>query len=137
MELSVCAQSYPVLYDPTHCSPPGSSVHGIPQARILEWVAIAFSRGSSQPRDPTCTSCISYIARQILLSLSHLGCPRGQWTWAKISLQAGTFHPRLQRPLLCFTTTRLQTTFQIKLKEHQGVLIPNKAQGTTGCSRLP
>ena len=35
------------------CSPPGSSVHGIPQARILEWVAIPFSRGSSQPRDWT------------------------------------------------------------------------------------
>ena len=37
--------------DPTGCSPPGSSVHGILQARILEWVAISFSRGSSQPRD--------------------------------------------------------------------------------------
>jgi len=35
------------------CSPPGSSVHGILQARILEWVAISFSRGSSQPRDQT------------------------------------------------------------------------------------
>ena len=37
--------------DPMDCSPPGSSVHGILQARILEWVAISFSRGSSQPRD--------------------------------------------------------------------------------------
>ena len=33
------------------CSPPGSSVHGVSQARVLEWVAISFSRGSSQPRD--------------------------------------------------------------------------------------
>ena len=41
----------PTLWDPMDCSPPGSSVHGISQARILEWVAIAFSRGSSQPRD--------------------------------------------------------------------------------------
>ena len=40
------------------CSPPGSSVHGISQARVLEWVAISFSRGSSQPRDQTCISCI-------------------------------------------------------------------------------
>ena len=40
------------------CSPPGSSVHGILQARILEWVAISFSRGSSQPRDQTWVSCI-------------------------------------------------------------------------------
>ena len=39
--------------DPMNCSPPGSSVHGIPQARILEWVAISFSRGSSWLRDRT------------------------------------------------------------------------------------
>ena len=39
------------------CSPPGSSVHEIFQARILEWVAISFSRGSSQPRDQTQVSC--------------------------------------------------------------------------------
>ena len=38
---------------PMDCSPPGSSVHGISQARILEWVAIPFSGGSSQPRDQT------------------------------------------------------------------------------------
>ena len=41
------------------CSPPGSSVHGISQARILEWVAISFSRGSSQPRDLTHVSCLA------------------------------------------------------------------------------
>ena len=39
-------------------SPPGSSVHGILQARVLEWVAISFSRRSSKPRDQTCVSCI-------------------------------------------------------------------------------
>ena len=43
--------------DPKDCSLPGSSVHGIFQARILEWVAILFSRGSSQPRDRTRVSC--------------------------------------------------------------------------------
>ena len=48
------------------CSPPGSSVRGIFQARILEWVAIPFSRESSQSRDQTCVSCISCIDRQIL-----------------------------------------------------------------------
>ena len=47
----------------TDCSPPGSSVHGILQARILEWVAMPSSRGSSQLRDPICVSCISYIGR--------------------------------------------------------------------------
>ena len=44
------------LCNPTDCSPPGSSVHGILQARILEWVAISFSRESSQPKDRTCIS---------------------------------------------------------------------------------
>ena len=48
------AQSCPTLGDPTDCSPPDSSVHGILQARILEWVAMTASRGSSRPRDRTC-----------------------------------------------------------------------------------
>ena len=47
------------LCDPMDCSPPGFSVHGILQARILDWVAISFSRGSSQPRDWTWVSCIA------------------------------------------------------------------------------
>ena len=47
MKESEVAQSCPTLCDPVDCSPPGSSVHGILQARILEWVAISFSRGSS------------------------------------------------------------------------------------------
>ena len=50
------------LCDPMDCSPPGSSVHGILQARILEWVAISSSRGSSWPRDRTHASCSSCIA---------------------------------------------------------------------------
>ena len=48
--------------DPMDCSPPGSSVHGIFQARILEYVAISSSRGSSQPTDQTHVSCVSFIA---------------------------------------------------------------------------
>ena len=51
-------QSCLTLCDPMDCSPPGSSVHGILQARILEWFAISFSKGSSQPRDRTCVSCL-------------------------------------------------------------------------------
>ena len=47
------AQLCSTLCDPMDCSPLGSSVHGIFQARILEWVAICYSRGSSQPRDQT------------------------------------------------------------------------------------
>ena len=53
------AQSCPTLCDPVDCSPPGSSVHGTLQARILEWIAIPFSRGSSWPRDQTWVSCIA------------------------------------------------------------------------------
>ena len=60
------AQLYPALCNPMDCSPPGCSVDGIFQARILEWVAISSSRGSSQPRDRIRVSCISCIGRQIL-----------------------------------------------------------------------
>ena len=52
-------QSCPTLCDPMDCSPPGSSVHGNPQARILEWFSLLFSRGSSPPRDQTRVSCIA------------------------------------------------------------------------------
>ena len=48
-----CARSCPTLCDPVDCGPPGPSVHGISQARILKWVANPFSRGSSRPRDQT------------------------------------------------------------------------------------
>ena len=51
-------QSCPILCDPMDCSPPGSSAHGILQARITEWAAMLSSRGSSQPRDRTCISCL-------------------------------------------------------------------------------
>ena len=56
------AQLCPTLCDPVNCSPPGSSVHGILQARISEWVTISlhqFTRGSSWPRDWTQVSCIA------------------------------------------------------------------------------
>ena len=52
-------QSCPTLCDPMDCSPPGSSVHGIFQARILKWVSIPFTKGSSQPRDQTDVSSIA------------------------------------------------------------------------------
>ena len=56
-------QPCPTLCDPMNCSPPGSSVHRILQARILEWVAMPSSRESSPPRDQT---HISFIGRWIL-----------------------------------------------------------------------
>ena len=58
-------QSCLTLCNPMDCTQPGYSVHGIPQTRILEWVATPFSRGSSPPRDGTCTSFVSCIDRWI------------------------------------------------------------------------
>ena len=60
-------QSCPTLCDPMDCGLPGFSVHGILQARILEWVAMPLSRGSSLPRDQTCVSYVfSYIGSKVL-----------------------------------------------------------------------
>ena len=59
-------QSCLTLCDPMDSSPPGSSVHGILQARILEWVAMPSSRGSFQPRDWTCVSYFCCIGRWVL-----------------------------------------------------------------------
>ena len=56
---SLVAQSCLTLCNPKDCSLPGSSVHGILQARILEWVAISSSRGSSGTRDQTQVSCFA------------------------------------------------------------------------------
>ena len=61
-------------------SPPGSSVHGISQARIMEWVAISFSKVSSQPRDQTCVICIGW---HISLPPSHQGSPVRHYTGFK------------------------------------------------------
>ena len=78
MKLWMCAKSLqlcPTLCDPMGYSLPGPSVHGILQAKILEQVAISFSRGPSQPRDRTCVSYVSCTGRQVLYHLSHLGSP--------------------------------------------------------------
>ena len=74
--LSVCcAQSCPTLCDPTDYSSPGFPVHGISQARTLEWVAMPSSKIFSPPRDQTCVSCISCTGRQVLYNSRHLGSP--------------------------------------------------------------
>ena len=59
-------QSFLTLCDPMDWSPPGSSVHGILQTRIPEWVAMPSSRGSPQPRDRTCVFYVSCVGRQVL-----------------------------------------------------------------------
>ena len=60
------------LCDSMDCSPPGSSVHGILQARIPEWVAISFSRGSSQPRDGTQASCTAGGCYTVCFTAPHV-----------------------------------------------------------------
>ena len=74
-------QSCLTLCDPLNCHPPGSSVHEIFQARILEWVAIPFSRRSSWVRDQTQVSCIAdrfftiWATREVLMTSSHSSTP--------------------------------------------------------------
>ena len=68
----LCVQLYLTLCHPRACSPPGSSVRGILQARILERAAISFSRGSFRPGDGT---QVSRIGRQTLHHWSDLGSP--------------------------------------------------------------
>ena len=60
------AQSCLTLCDPMDCSLTNSSVHGILQAKILEWVAISSSRRSSLPKDGTRVSYVSYLGRRVL-----------------------------------------------------------------------
>ena len=76
--MCVCAQSLQsclTLCDLTDYSPPGFSVHGILQARLLERVAMPSSRGSSQPRDQTGLSYVSCIDKCVFYHQCHLGRP--------------------------------------------------------------
>ena len=71
----VHAQLCLTLCDPSDCSPPGSFVHGISQARVLEWVAISYSRGYSGPRDWVLHLLCLLLWEEDCLPLSHLGSP--------------------------------------------------------------
>ena len=85
------AQSCLTLYNPMDCSLLGSSVHGIFQARILEWVAISFSRGSSPPRDWTQVSCI--VGRRVTLWATREVLVI--WSFCKYDPPWGAFHDHL------------------------------------------
>ena len=84
-------QSCRTLCNPVNCSPPDSSVHGILQERILECVAISYSRTSSPPRDGTCVSNVSCIGRPALYIQPHLGRFIGQRGGAKNSMKTRLF----------------------------------------------
>ena len=98
------AQSCPTLRDPMGCSLPGSSIHGISQARVLEWVAISFSRGSSQPRNRT---RVSHTVDRHFYHLSHQGSPtvnsggRKQAVCSRSLGQAEDRHRPGAEPLQC------------------------------------
>ena len=80
-------QSRPTLCNTMDCSPSGSSVHGISQARILEWVGISFSRGISQPMDRTAFPA----GKADSLSLNHLGNPYKYCTYSISCLSKATY----------------------------------------------
>ena len=71
---ALVAQSCPTLWGTIDCSPPHSSVHWISQTRILEWVSISSSRGSSWPRDWTCVAWDTCIGRWIFYHYSTCVC---------------------------------------------------------------
>ena len=91
---SEVAQLCPTLCVPMDCSLPGSSVHGIFQAIILEWIAISFSRGSSQPRDQTRVSLV--VDRRFTVwatSISLKFWVQEQWNslWKSLHREKGIF----------------------------------------------
>ena len=78
-------QSCVTLCDPMDCSPPGSSLHGNLQERILEWVAMPLSRGSSRPRDWTQVSCGSLSSLFSVNYFSTFWLP-SQWSHPSLSI---------------------------------------------------
>ena len=102
MKWSELSQSCLTLWDPMNCSPPGSSIHGILQARILEWVAISFSKGTSQPRDRT---RVSHIAGRCFYPMSH----RGKIPWKRKRLPTPVFWPKEFRGLYSPWVTKSRT----------------------------
>ena len=100
-KVHACMLSSSVLSDSWRlmdCSSPGSSVHGILQARILEWVAMPSSRGSSQPTDQTGIFCISCIGRWILYLPSNRGSLKVGSRYLFILLQITTLLGFLIKP---------------------------------------
>ena len=98
MPACLVVQSCPTLSDPMDCSSPGSSVHGILQARVLEWGAMPSPRGSSQPRDQTGVCSVSCIGRWIHYPPSSRGTPKVGSRYLFILLQITTLLGFLIKP---------------------------------------
>ena len=139
-------QLCPALYEPMDCSPPGSSVHRISQAKILEWAAISSSRGSSRPGDRTRVSSTSCAGRWIL---DHPGSPNSH-VEASVSHRGGcSLWPMDQTvPAACFCTAlelRMVSTYLkvVKSRERRAHgpqaswASPAKARGPLALAVLP
>ena len=109
------------------CSPPGSSVHGILRVRILEWVAIPFSRGSSRPQgsNPGLPYC-----RWNLYHLSHQGIPTGSF----LAAARDQIFTQLHTMLRAMDTDRSQTEVVLALL---GLIVKTRGQHTKALSGLP
>ena len=120
--LCFITQSCPTLHDPMDCSLPSSSVHGILQARILEWVAMPSSRGSSQPRDGT---QVSHIACRFFTVLSHQGKLLG-FSSVQFSSVAQSC-PTLSDPVDCsLPGSSTQGIFQARVVEWGAIAFSDK-----------
>ena len=92
------SQTCLTIWDGVNCRPLGSSVHGIFEAKLLEWVAISCSRGSSWPRDQTHISCISCIGRRILY---HQATLEAQFSCTYTHYFSYSFHYALSPDIEC------------------------------------
>ena len=95
------AQLCPTLCGPMDCSPPGSSVHGVLQARTLERVAISYSRGSFWPREPTWVSCIAGRFFTIVLPKGYINMPPNVCVCVCVCVLVAQSCPTLCDPMDC------------------------------------
>ena len=131
------SQSCPTLCDPTDCSPPGSSVHvHVQQARILEWVAIPFSKGSSQSRNQTQVSCMAvrsftvWATREAPSYREYIGClsqgVEGEWNgWRGQKVQTLSYKKNKSRG------------WEPGITSHTRVSEPERGRGGTSERHLP
>ena len=118
-------QLYPTLCSTRDGSPPGSSVHGIFQARVLEWVTMPSSRGYSRPRDRTHDSCISGLAGRFFTTEP----PRSPKEWACIRT-----NPRATQPL---AERSLWETWPLSEHKHESRTALGPSVSYASCRRKP
>ena len=101
--------------DPIDCSPPGSSVHGISLARILEWIAIFFPRGSSRPRHGTCIFCVGRF-----FTTKPPGKPSELMKWSEVTQSCLT----LCNPMDCsLSRSSIYGIFQARVLEWGAIVM--------------